>query len=128
MNNDTKRARLEAVNELIEVIASNGREFFRDHTSQTVGHFKIKLNGHLYWFDEWSHKDIYMSGSDWFHMQKCHHGGTLRGLLMYLAGYIRTGIHDQGWRLAGDYWGYDNRAMKPVEDAAARLLQTEATT
>ena len=125
--NKEQEKRMNNVNELVRVIANCGRYFFRhvDKESQekTVGCFKSGLKtGRLYWFDEFKKKCLPMGRTD---SQKWRHnfsnGGTLKALIILLAGHIRTGkpitaiYSSSGGNIS---WGYDEASRTKVNDFA----------
>lgn len=118
-----KQQRLEAVNELINVIAAHGRKFFWCPKNKRFGYFMIDTRGCLYWRDEWSGKFIYMSRDTIVSQRDIHHGHTLRSCLKFLAKYIRTG--DKGnpnLNLATSHWGYDEKSLAAVNQKAEEVI------
>lgn len=123
----TKQERLEAVNELIKVIASCGRRFFSETSDNKpfISYMKIDERGRIWFVDSWTKKPVYTHyHGDWKHFT---HGGTLRRLVECFKNHITKGI-----QINADYfqpvmsngfknpWGYDDDILI-VKEAAVRL-------
>lgn len=126
----TKTERLQKANELIRVISSCGREFFKhkNNISEFVFDFYQFNKGRLYYRDKWTLKllpcwknrdnrryqsKIWCAFSD---------GGTLKDLIKDLASYIMTGEelpnHFGPWPewycSCDNYWGYPKEDMDKI--------------
>lgn len=117
----TKAERLRHANELISAISRHGRRFFYNHENNRTAHFRIKLDGRLYFRDDYTDTLIYTAyRGRWRYFS---HGGNMRRLVDDLATYIRTGERIwrghfgpwPGWRAGGDLWFYG-----PADMAALR--------
>jgi hypothetical protein len=126
-----REKRIEKVNQVIEAIASCGREFFKHHDS--ISRFEIGENSRLYFVEGyngvylpcWRRKDTWRWNSHrWYRF--CG-GGTLKDLVKSFAMYIAHGTpvpkHHFGpwpdWYCGeGDLWGYGEENMVKVREAA----------
>ncbi|MDT2753246.1 hypothetical protein [Enterococcus thailandicus] len=125
-----KEERCKLANELIEVIATNGREFmnYKERTSYKgnegfISHFKLK-NGRIYFVDGYIQKDIYAYGYQYF-QYKFSEGGTIKALILDLAEYIRTGEATNAKNGYGGvycrHWGYPEEDMKIIQAKAIEI-------
>ncbi len=131
---EEKFQRMLHANALIETISKYGRRFFYFDKKDRVAHFSLAPSGHIYFWDDYTGKDIYTAYSG--RWNGFSHGGTLRSLVEAMSHYIRTGKPlDIGWigpermRITdGNIWGYSqdemakcraeallNPAIKPAE-------------
>jgi len=120
-----KDERLSRANELIVVIASCGRRFFR--YKDRVSQLERDGRGRIWLIDKFREKRIYTHYRyDWRGFSE---GGTLRDLIIALRDFI---VHGQKlnpkafgpwpeWMCDGDLWGYGKPDMKMVRAAARRL-------
>lgn len=131
-----KTERLKKANELIKIIASCGREFFKvvitidnDIPIKTrISQFKI-INNRLYFWDKWSAKDLpcWKSRDNWRYQShiwcRFSEGGTLKDLIKDLATYITTGEKLSNhfktmpeWYGSGadNCWGYSTEDMDKI--------------
>jgi hypothetical protein len=128
----TKTERLAAVNELVGVIASRGRRFFRNAETGEVARMELDERGRLWWVNEWVHTErtrrLCLSVKP-YHllMRGFPHGGTLRCLVIGLRDFVRTGEPINAyafgpWRTNPDYcrWGY-GPDLPAVRETAIRL-------
>lgn len=123
---DDKRDRAKKANELIEVVAAHGRNFFGDKPNRlgVVSRFEIDYRGHIWFWDAYSRVRIYLGYKHW--SKGFSHGGTLRDFVNALARYIRTGetipsCYLGPWSHNGDnYWGYGDD-MRVVRAKASAL-------
>ena len=117
--------RLQIANEFIKIIASHGRKFF--NSKGTIAYMKIK-DGHVYWVDEYSQKEIYLSYKYWD--KGFTNGGTLRELVkalrLYVLGRRDLPISYLGpWPQSlcdGDLWGY-GESMERVRLETLNLIK-----
>ena len=112
--NEARMSRMDAVNQLIDIIARHGRRFFAHRGS--VSYFTLSNKGRLIWVDAWSHQFMYASA---VHRSKHFtEGHTLRTLIRHLSQYI---MHGTPVPLPhGDLWGY-GEDMATIREAAGRL-------
>lgn len=128
MKEATKHDRLEIANQFIKIIASHGRKFF--NINGQIAYMKIKA-GHVYWVDEYSQKEIYLSYKYW--SKGFTNGGTLRELVkalrLYVLGRRDFPISYLGpWPenlCDGDLWGY-GESMEQVRIEALKLIGANA--
>ncbi|MGI0120112.1 hypothetical protein [Zooshikella sp. RANM57] len=123
----TKQERLEAVNELIKVIATCGRRFFSETSDNKpfISYMEIDERGRIWFIDSWTKKPVYTHyHGEWRHFSN---GGTLRRLVESFknhiikgtqlnAGYFEPVINDY----LTDIWGYGEDILI-VKEAAIRL-------
>ncbi|MDE1464814.1 hypothetical protein [Spartinivicinus poritis] len=132
MTSQTKQQRLEAVNELIKVIASCGRCFFSENAygfkqveNPFISTMEIDERGKIWFIDSETKERIY---THYQHRWKnFSQGGTLRGLIESFRNYI-----SKGHQLRANYfqpdmgngfrnpWGYGDDILI-VKEAALRL-------
>jgi hypothetical protein len=123
-----KADRIVAANNLIVAISSVGRHFFLSKKTGNVARFVLNKNGRLYYVD--GHNGIalplvHTNSKAW--RRHFSQGGTLKGLVLSLAEFIRCGkqvgrshFFYPDWYSDGDPWGYDD-AMKTVQASALQL-------
>lgn len=118
-------ARIDAVNELLKVIASHGRKFF-NHKG-VVAHMEKDINGKVWLVDEYTRCRVYVAyNGNWFGFNS---GGTLKNLVLELYEYIKSGSPVSVDRLAytgfrGDgsnVWGYPIESVEPMREQALKL-------
>jgi len=121
MTEETER--LEKANQLIEVIANNGRKFFRHQ--DRVARLEVDGRGRVWYHDPYTQKRVYTHYEGYW--RKFTGGGTLRSLVISLKKYVKTGrklsishFYWPDWICGGDLWGY-GEAMNPVREAAQEL-------
>lgn len=122
-----RQQRVEVANAMINIIAINGRQFFR--YKDRVGCFGLDCRGHLFYRDAYSQRDIFIK-KGWRSRRGngFTEGGTMKGIIGALAKYIRKGqtLHPRcfgpwpDWICDGDLWGY-GEDMEKVR-LAARML------
>jgi hypothetical protein len=124
-----KEKRCELANELIMLIANEGRKFFNHENTNyrdeegCISHFAIK-NGYIYFVDGYTHRNIYVyryrNFKRWF-----SEGGTLQALVMDLVEYIRLGTSANGTNGYGgvycQHWGYPKESMKVIQQKAIEI-------
>lgn len=111
--------RLDAANDFVEAIASNGRRFFEyvHDDGREVARFKRDERGHIWFWNEWHRKWIYVSRyRAW---KGFHHGGTLHALVGNLVRFIRSG-EQLNAGFFSSYWGYGDD-METVIETGKRL-------
>ncbi|MFD2867500.1 hypothetical protein ACFSY7_03150 [Kurthia populi] len=125
----TKQERLEKINELLVVIASNGRKFLLNQKDGEVSKFVIKANNHVYYRDYYTKQELKGTKA----MYKSYGfsgGGTLQALVMDFAEWIRTGDYTNGKNGYGGlfcpHWGYDDDSMQQVRDFAVKIGYLDA--
>lgn len=126
---DNTQERLVLANNLIEVIASTGRHFFRN--GDTVSRFELDSRSRLWLLDCYGAR-IYLHYKYW--QRGFSGGGTLRNLINALKAYILVGYpvppgHFGPWPQSihdGDLWGY-GADMETVRAAAEKLYEVIAT-
>jgi hypothetical protein len=118
----SKVERAQKANELIETIASHGRQFFNHRHG--VSRFEVDSRGRIWFWDGYTAVRIYVAYKHW--SKGFTQGGTLRDLICALRDYIRTGqsIHSEHfgpwWYCNNDLWGYGD-AMEAVRAKALEL-------
>lgn len=123
-----KHQRVEQVNQVIRIIADNGRRFFYTPGSQSYASMNIDKYGKIWFVDNYSGKRILTHKTTWCDRWKGFSGGgTLRGLVEAFRDYIRTGVPLHLGYLGperfndSNVWGYDEEAMKSVREQAGAL-------
>lgn len=125
--------RVDVANKVIQVIASHGRRFFRygDHVSA----FELHQHGRcrmLFFCDCYTRRWVYVR--NYGRWRGFTDGGTMRGLVIKLGEYIRTGCRPvlnlgpwPDWVCGnGDMWGYGLDAMALVRAEIGRIFQEAA--
>ncbi len=124
----TKQDRVDACNKLLTAIGNRGRRFFyhrpMDKESARYARFELR-RGAVYFVDDYSGKAIYTAWTrdTW---RGFSGGGTLRGVVIKLSEFIRTGSTIApgnfgpwpSWICGSDLWGYGAAAMQEVRQAA----------
>ena len=116
--------RLKRVNELIGVIASCGRRFFK--TGDRVARLEIDSNRRIWFVDD--HRGIRVFTHRKGEWRKFSNGGTLKRLIERLRDFVKLDrtlpeMTFGPWPdviCDGDLWGYGDD-MEKVRDAAQRL-------
>ena len=112
-----RQERLKSVNELIILIASCGRKFFR--YKNNIARFEKSGERQKIWYiDRYTQKKVYPYPQAVGNPNFCE-GHTLWCLVMDLRKYIMDGI--QLVNLNSDYWGYHNEDIKKIYDKAYSL-------
>jgi len=123
-----RRNRAAKANEMIEVIASCGRKFFKNSKGD-LGHFDVTDNGRVWYVDQYRGNRIYMHRRSFdYYWRGFSGGGTLKRLVESLANYVKrgepvNGYHFGPWHKSicgGDLWAY-GEDMDTVREAAKRL-------
>ena len=117
--------RVDHANELIRLIASCGREFFRN--GETVAHMEIDKHGKIWFVDDYTRRRIYTHYSG--RWRGFSHGGTMRDLIKELRDYISKGktlnpriIASKGFYEDGsNIWGYEPSEAEALRKAAWKL-------
>jgi hypothetical protein len=119
--------RLAAANELIAVIASCGRHFFRH--GDRITRLVLDARGRVWLVDRYTRREVYTHyRGRW---KQFSEGGTLQDLVCHLRDFVTKGKPvparvfgpwDERFIPDGDLWGYGREAMQTVRDAAARLV------
>jgi len=121
---NTKAERIKIVNDIIKVIALNGRNFFLNNKDNDMAYF-LEKNGRLYMYNEYNKSEMYLHTKYGYPPKRFHHGGTLWGLVKDFKDYIQKGgdtNHNNGYGgLYCNHWGYDEDSMKAVRDTALKL-------
>ncbi|MDE1465652.1 hypothetical protein [Spartinivicinus poritis] len=133
MTSQTKQQRLEAVNELIKVIASSGRCFFSENADKSnkvenpfISTMEIDERGKIWYIDHYTRKRIYTHNDhDWNYFT---HGGTLKRLVAFFRNHISKGaqIRADYFDPNGSFWGEQHPwaygdDILIVKEAALRL-------
>ena len=115
----TKQQRVEHCNQLIGIIASHGRQFFRCKSTGNVASMEVDARGRVWFHDYYTRKRIYTHetsfGNEWRGFTS---GGTLRSLVEELRDYIRTGKPLARNRIGftrndgSNIWGYSQEAIE----------------
>lgn len=121
-----ERSRLRQANDLLRVIASTGRKFFR--WRGRVAHFELGKRGHVMFVDHYNGKRMLVRylGTSWPGFTS---GGTMRELVSRLGAYVKRGEKLPSrilgpwpdWICDGDLWGY-GADMEKVREAGNPLL------
>lgn len=120
-----KCSRVDHINDLIKVIASHGRCFFK--RKGVVAYMEKDRNGKVWLVDEYTKNRIYVAyEGHWFGFS---HGGTMKALVERFYAYIKTGkpisveqLAFEGYRTDGtNIWGYPAESVKPMRRAALTL-------
>lgn len=124
----SKAERLGHANALIQAISRHGRRFFYSATSGATGRLELDGRGRVWWIDEYRGARVYVAHSG--RWRGFSHGGTLRGLIQALHGYIQRGelLHPEYIAPAmsyGDMWGYGTEAAAAVRAEAHQLPMFE---
>src|SRR5574337_318330 len=128
---EAKAERLQHANDLIKLIAAEGRRFFYCQTTDRTAHLLLR-HGHVYFVDDYSGKEIYCSspgfGNKW---RGFSHGGTLRDLVEDMRDYVLRGTPIPRWKivirqlgqpgLEDNVWGYDVDSARRLRHAAYQL-------
>lgn len=129
----TEQERLNAVNELIKVIASCGRRFFSENSDNHgkpienafVSFMEVDKRGKVWFTDYYTRKRIYTHYRyDWKGFTS---GGTLRDLVCVFREFIKRGttmnkryFNTSELYCSGHPWGYGDE-LTEVKDAAIKL-------
>lgn len=104
-------------NDFIEAIASRGRRFFEyvhsDKNGRQVARLMKDPLGHLYFFNEWTMKWIYVSRYGPY--KGFHHGGTLHSVVSGLVQFVKTGeayFHHSFFNAR--HWAYDQQGISEI--------------
>jgi hypothetical protein len=120
-----KNDRVEHANELIRLIASCGREFFRN--GETVAHMEIDKRGKVWFVDEFTRCRIYTHyRGDW---RGFNNGGTMRNLVVALRNYItkseklnpRVIAPKRFYEDGSNIWGYEPSEAEALRQSAWKL-------
>lgn len=113
--------RLEAANEFIRVIASNGRKFFAyNHPDGIeIARFRKGDSGHIWFLNEWKRNWIYVSRYGPY--RGFHHGGTLHSLVSALVEFIKSGKQLRPDWFDAKHWAYHDGSMNVVVVEGQRL-------
>lgn len=118
--------RLNAANELIKVIASCGRQFFRNKHTGQVAVLTLDWGDRVWLTDEVTGQRIPVHSPASKHWRHFSHGMTLRFFIGYLREYIVDGrklersifINNDG----KERWGYEESILLVIATAAANGL------
>lgn len=117
--------RVDHANELIKLIASCGRKFFRH--GETIASMEIDKNGKIWFVDEYTRRRIYTHyRGDW---RGFNHGGTMRRLIEVLRDYISKGdmlnpriiAPIDFYKDGSNLWGYELNEAETLRQAAWKL-------
>lgn len=113
-----KEERCKLANELILLIANTGRMFFNYEENGGIVSFFTLDKGRTYFIDGYTQKHIYAYDNRYFR-NKFTQGGTMQGLVLDLAEYIRTGYPTNAKNGYGgvysDHWGYPAMDMAKIQ-------------
>lgn len=122
-NKKEELERLEKANDLIKVIASCGREFFKH--DGFVSYLELSETGRVFFIDYYTKKRIYTHRSN-VHWNGFTSGGTLKYFVVMLRRYIKNDckiplfyFSSEGWNCEQP-WGYGGD-LEIVRDAAVKL-------
>ena len=123
-----KRQRAEQVNQLIRIIADNGRRFFYSQTVNRYASMEVDQRGKVWFIDDYSGKRIFTHETVWGGKWRgFSHGGTLKDLVKKFRDYICTGEPLHPGYLGperfndSNIWGYDEEGMRAVREQAGAL-------
>lgn len=118
-----KEKRIEAANKLLSKIASCGRRFFYYDKDNTTARFLLK-NNRVYYMDEYTKSEMLTYNYRQLG-RKFNQGGTMKGLVMDIAEWIRTGEYTNGKNGYGGlfclHWGYPESDMEIIRNYAREL-------
>lgn len=124
LKNETKEERILIINELIKVIALNGRKFFSNKLDNDIAYVFFK-NGRIYMYSEYTKTNMCLNTKYGYPPKKWHHGGTLWALTRDFKEFIQKGgytNHNNGYGgLYCPHWGYDDESMNRVREKALEL-------
>lgn len=114
-----KQQRAEHANQLIQIIAAHGRQFFRCSKTGNVARMEVDSRGRVWFHDYYTQKRIFTHetpfGNKWRGFTS---GGTLRSLVEDIRDYIVSGkllsrglIGPQRFD-SSNIWGYEPTAME----------------
>lgn len=121
----TKNERVNHANELIKLISTYGRKFFKD--GDYTASLEIDKNGKIWFLDSYTRRRIYTHYSgDWRGFSS---GGTLRNLIIMMRDYIRSGRTLPLYYIAplrnrddgSNIWGYEQSEANKLRDKAILL-------
>lgn len=114
-----KETRLKHANELLNLVASEGRRFFR--RGDEISRFELDGHGRIWFIDAPSQCRIY---THYPKLKGYGGGGTLKQIILLLRDYISSGkqLRDvlgpwPSWYCEGDVWGY-GESMKRIREYA----------
>lgn len=112
-----KQARVDNANQLLQSIASHGRNFFQYKNG--VSHLEVDKHGKIWFIDAYENKRIYTHyRGRWRNFSE---GGTLRSLVEVLRDYISKGgsvtprLVIPATYSYGDVWGYGKEALSKIQ-------------
>lgn len=119
-----KRERAALVNELVQTIASVGRQFFlyEKEGKKNIASMEVDDRGVIWWIDQYSEEKIYVA----YHgrWRGFTNGGTLKEFVRYLAQFVRDGVplspHVTGLSNV-NYWAYPSDAVSEVQQLGIKL-------
>ena len=118
----SRKDRIDVVNQLIKTIASLGRKFF-NHKSNIA--YVFEKNKRLYMKNEYNGAEMCLSTRYCHPSRMWHHGGTLWALVQDFKEYIITGKRKNGTNGYGGlycpYWGYPEDDMEAIVTKAKEL-------
>lgn len=119
-----RRKRVIIVNEIIKLISTLDRHFFRNEKDNFVSYIIIKKNK-LYFVDYYTKKDIYLHKPKYHHWHNFTSGGTLKGLITDFKEFIMYGKPSNGSNGYGGlyctHWGYSADSMELIRKKATEL-------
>lgn len=110
--------RVEQCNELIRLIASNSRCFFKNKADGTIASFRMTYDEKLIYFDYYAKKGLTKTSSSDFYKWKGGSftgGNTLQSGIMQLSNYIKTGIPFMLPWMSFENWGYDEKSIEELK-------------
>lgn len=114
--------RVDHANELIRLIASCGREFFRN--GETIAHMEIDKRGKVWFVDQYTCRRIYTHYSG--RWRGFNHGGTMRRLIERLRDYITKEKKLNPFIIAPRCSNKDDSNIWGYEPSEAQALRAEA--
>lgn len=120
LTDNTVYDRVRQCNELISLIASKDRSFFKRNDNGNIADFAIANDLLLRYYDHYNEAEFINTSSPYFYEWKsdsCFNGGgTLQHIVMCLSNYIETGIPFLEYNMRLDNWGYSAESVNEIRE------------
>jgi len=122
MKNNEISERVKNCNELINLIASYDRKFFKRESNGNIAKFDI-IEGKLIYFDHYTNLPVKNTSLDDKSKWKGNFngGGTLQDLIMCMSIYIESGIPFFYWWARLGNWGYSDEKIVEIKHKGLEL-------